>query len=252
MSELKTNKISTNDQNNVAIDNALGLKSYTEAQRDALTAVAGDVVYNNENGTIDFYNGSAWFSTSSGTFTFTMDYLIIAGGAGGGGDYGGGGGAGGYRNSYASENTGGGGSSETSLTLNKGTSYGVTVGAGQTTNGVNSTFATITSTGGGQGGGAAANGTSGGSGGGGAGASGTSGADASNGTVNLGGGGGGAANHPRTGDGGTGGSGVVIIRYPTLSGTLTIGAGLTGSTSVDDLYTVATIYSRNRNSELWA
>ena len=44
MSELKTNKISTNDQNNVAIDNALGLKSYTEAQRDALTASAGDVV----------------------------------------------------------------------------------------------------------------------------------------------------------------------------------------------------------------
>ena len=37
MSELKTNKISTNDQNNVAIDNALGLKSYTTTQRDALT-----------------------------------------------------------------------------------------------------------------------------------------------------------------------------------------------------------------------
>jgi len=30
MSELKTNKISTNDQNNVAIDNALGLKSYIQ------------------------------------------------------------------------------------------------------------------------------------------------------------------------------------------------------------------------------
>jgi hypothetical protein len=38
MSELKTNKISTNDQNNVAIDNALGLKSYTTPQRDALTS----------------------------------------------------------------------------------------------------------------------------------------------------------------------------------------------------------------------
>ena len=37
MSELKTNKISTNDQNNVAIDNALGLKSYTTAQMNALT-----------------------------------------------------------------------------------------------------------------------------------------------------------------------------------------------------------------------
>ena len=54
MSELKTNKISTNDQNNVAIDNALGLKSYDTAGRDALTSVAGDTIYNSETGTIDF------------------------------------------------------------------------------------------------------------------------------------------------------------------------------------------------------
>ena len=40
MSELKTNKISTNDQNNVAIDNALGLKSYIK-ERDALTSSWG-------------------------------------------------------------------------------------------------------------------------------------------------------------------------------------------------------------------
>ena len=46
MSELKTNKISTNDQNNVAIDNALGLKSYTTTERDALTSAAGDMIYN--------------------------------------------------------------------------------------------------------------------------------------------------------------------------------------------------------------
>ena len=46
MSELKTNKISTNDQNNVAIDNALGLKSYDTTGRDALTSVAGDMIYN--------------------------------------------------------------------------------------------------------------------------------------------------------------------------------------------------------------
>ena len=46
MSELKTNKISTNDGNNVAIDNSLGLKSYTTTQRDALTSAAGDTIYN--------------------------------------------------------------------------------------------------------------------------------------------------------------------------------------------------------------
>ena len=46
MSELKTNKISTNDGNNVAIDNSLNLKSYTTTQRDALTSVAGDIIYN--------------------------------------------------------------------------------------------------------------------------------------------------------------------------------------------------------------
>ena len=60
MSELKTNKISTNDQNNVAIDNSLGLKSYTTTQRDALTSAAGDIIYNTTEGKPQFYNGSAW------------------------------------------------------------------------------------------------------------------------------------------------------------------------------------------------
>ena len=46
MSELKTNKIQTNDTNNVAFDNALQLKSYTTTDRDALTSVAGDIIYN--------------------------------------------------------------------------------------------------------------------------------------------------------------------------------------------------------------
>jgi len=113
MSELKTNKISTNDQNNVAIDNALGLKSYTTAQRDALTSVAGDMIYNTDNGNIDFYNGTQWI-TGDNTYTTTVDYLVIAGGGGGGssggdGSGGGGGGAGGYRNSYNNETSGGGG-----------------------------------------------------------------------------------------------------------------------------------------------
>ena len=46
MSELRTNTISTNDTNNVAIDNSLNLKSYSTTDRDALTSVAGDVIYN--------------------------------------------------------------------------------------------------------------------------------------------------------------------------------------------------------------
>ena len=131
MSELKTNKISTNDQNNVAIDNALGLKSYTTTQRNALSSPqAGDTIYNSTTGTIDFYNGSGWFSTSDSTFTFSMQYLIIAGG-GAGANWNGGGGAGGYRNSYASETSGQNSSTEAVLSTPKdGTSITVTVGAG--------------------------------------------------------------------------------------------------------------------------
>ena len=75
MSELKTNKISTNDQNNVAIDNALGLKSYTTAGRDALTSVAGDMIYNTTDNKLNYYNGSSWvenkFNTSFNSILFS-------------------------------------------------------------------------------------------------------------------------------------------------------------------------------------
>ena len=83
MSELKTNKIQTNDTNNVAIDDPLKLKGYTTSQRDALSSPqAGDTIYNTTTGTIDFYNGSSWNATSDTTFTTTVDYLVIAGGGG--------------------------------------------------------------------------------------------------------------------------------------------------------------------------
>ena len=94
MSELKTNKISTNDQNNVAIDNALNLKSYTTAVRDTLTVATGDTIYNTTTGTINYYNGTTWVSTGSPP-TFSVNYLVVAGGGAGGAGYGGGGGAGG-------------------------------------------------------------------------------------------------------------------------------------------------------------
>ena len=114
----------------------------------------------------------------SGTFTpkkdLVCDYLVVAGGGAGGGqpanfNGGGGGGAGGYRTSI--------GGSPLSLIANYG--YTATVGAGGAgvsasvgSNGVNSIFATITSTGGG-GGDTEGAGTSPGTGGSGGGASGT-------------------------------------------------------------------------------
>jgi hypothetical protein len=84
-------------------------------------------------------------SAISGNLGLTVDYLVVAGGAGGGaGNSGGGGGAGGYRTSIGG----------TSLSLALNTSFTVTVGAGGAieTNGANSVFSTITSSGGGKGG----------------------------------------------------------------------------------------------------
>jgi hypothetical protein len=113
-------------------------------------------------------DGTYWYHTflSSGTFTpqkaITCDYLVVAGGGGGEGNnnadaYSGGGGAGGLRSTVTA--TGGGGSLESPLSLASGTGYTVTIGAGgvgsvndTSTNGSNSVFSTITSTGGGRGG----------------------------------------------------------------------------------------------------
>jgi len=87
----------------------------------------------------------AAFGWTSGATTVSASYLIVAGGAGGGVNWGGGGGAGGYRTSTTS--------------LNITTSYTVVVGAGGAggtvqlgTNGSDSSFSGVTSTGGGGGG----------------------------------------------------------------------------------------------------
>jgi len=85
MSELKTNKISTNDQNNVAIDNALGLKSYTTTQRDALTSVAGDLIYNTTDSKVQVYNGTGWGYLGGLQSVYAIESLVIAGGGAGGG-----------------------------------------------------------------------------------------------------------------------------------------------------------------------
>ena len=82
MSELKTNKIQTHDNNNVAIDNSLNLKTYTTTQRDALTSAAGDMIYNTTDSKIQVYNGSSW--SDLGTTAFTTEFVVIAGGGAGG------------------------------------------------------------------------------------------------------------------------------------------------------------------------
>lgn len=107
---------------------------------------------------------SSWIHTftSSGIFTPTenlnnVEYLVIAGGGGGGNStgvqYSSGGGAGGYRSSVIGEMSGGGATAESKISLTKNTAYGVIVGAGGAaqTQGSDSSFAGITSLGGGRG-----------------------------------------------------------------------------------------------------
>ena len=60
MTNVKVNTISTSSGNNVAITCSLNLKSYTTTQRDALTSVAGDTIYNTTDNKVQFYNGSSW------------------------------------------------------------------------------------------------------------------------------------------------------------------------------------------------
>jgi hypothetical protein len=174
--------------------------------------------------------------------TYSAEFLVIAGGGGGGyGTGSGGGGAGGYRNSYLTETSGGGGTSEATITLNAGTVYTITVGAGgassdspsaRGTSGVNSSLSgsditTITSSGGGGGASFTQTASSGGSGGGGEDATGyTAGAS---GTANQGyAGGNGVANADQAGGGG-GGAGAVGVNGVSPNTAGAGGAGLASS-----------------------
>ena len=134
MSTLETNSIGKYSGNNVSVDDALNLKSYTTTQRDALTSVAGDTIYNTTDSKVQVYTGSAW-EDLGGIDAFSAEYLIIAGGGGGNAGYassngGAGGGAGGYITNYASESTGGGGTAGGPLNVSKGTALQVSIGAG--------------------------------------------------------------------------------------------------------------------------
>lgn len=101
------------------------------------------------------------------------------------------------------------------------------------------------------GGGGGGGGTPGGVAGTGGGGAGVENATANNGTANTGGGGGGRNSGPDTDNGGSGGSGIVILRWPTSTATITIGAGLTGSTTTTGSDTVATITAGTGNVS-WA
>ncbi|MDB4342463.1 hypothetical protein OAA20_00105 [bacterium] len=198
--------------------------------------------------------------TSSGTFTnyttnLSVKYLVIAGGGGGGGDYGGGGGAGGYRTNVSGQTSGANASAEGSLTLSTGGKT-VTVGAGGAggiydntrigTQGSSSVFDSITSTGGGYGGGEGNHnggngGTGGGAGYGGSGGSGTSGQGFGGGSgisapqyVSGGGGGAGQLGQNAT-TGGSGAGGFGLANNITGSSVTRAGGGGGGYSSDQNL-----------------
>ena len=191
------------------------LPAGTTAQRPASPAT-GMIRYNTTEAKYEVYSGTEWQPVSTSSYTYSASYLVVAGGGPGGYRIGAGGGAGGYQTS--------------TVTLTKGTTYTVTIGAGGTasgsstvfgTNGSNSVFSTFTSIGGGYGG----NGfpayeapASGGSGGGGATATNNAG------TVTAGGAG-------TSGQGSAGGSGVDTAPYPTGGGGGASAAGNNGSGS---------------------
>ena len=184
-----------------------------------------------------FYHTFLASDTFTPTTALTADYLVVAGGGGGAN---GGGGAGGLRSTVTA--TGGGGSLETALSLTA-QAYTVTVGAGgagtgnaqdaPASDGNNSVFSTITSTGGGKGGKQSAAGSSGGSGGGG-GRSGASFAGGA-GTTNQGYAGGSNNNNDPYGNGGGGGAGAAGQNAPNPAGGYG-GAGVAVSISGSSVY----------------
>ncbi len=60
MATLRVNTLSKSSGNNIAMNNALNLKSYTTTQRNSLTSAAGDIIYNSTDSKTQFYNGSSW------------------------------------------------------------------------------------------------------------------------------------------------------------------------------------------------
>jgi hypothetical protein len=176
------------------------------------TPVAGMIrnntsLTNNDAATaFEYYDGTQWVGMGTEAFP-RVNFLVIAGAGSGGSGGGAGGGAGGYRTSYGT--SGANSPAEDEFPLFIGTTYTITVGAGGSAPAINSrgnygsdsVFATITSIGGGSGGGnfgTSMGGGSGGSGGGGGWNASTGGA----GTANQGQNGGGNLSQYQGGGGG--------------------------------------------------
>ncbi|MBM4210578.1 MAG: fibronectin type III domain-containing protein, partial [Gammaproteobacteria bacterium] len=141
----------------------------------------------------------------------------------------------------ATSNTGGGGGGGASAVGgNAGSGKAGDGGAGRATS---ITGSSVTYAGGGGGGGLTSSGGSRGFGGAGGGGNGQNGAVGTAGTANTGGGGGGGSDLQA---GSAGGSGVVILRYPSIY-TITIGAGLTGTTATVGSDKVTTLTAGSGN-----
>ena len=179
------------------------------------------------------------FQYSSVQKAITVQYVVVAGGGGGGistgGSPGGGGGAGGYRSSVIGEGSGREAynsnlSAESVISINPGLVVPLTVGAGGPNNtvGVNSIFSSITSAGGGRGGGSPQVGGAGGAGGG---AGSNTGAAGGTGTAGQGWDGNQAGN-PYGGGAGGAGSGGGNGTFPQYSGVSSYTKGGFGRTTL--------------------
>jgi hypothetical protein len=69
----------------VVSNSPLQILSYTENDRDLIDAELGDIIFNSEDNAINYYNGTSWKTTSTGTISFnnstitaeTNDDIII-------------------------------------------------------------------------------------------------------------------------------------------------------------------------------
>ena len=57
---LKVNTISKVSGNNLTLNDPINFKSYTTTERNSLTSVAGDIIYNTTESKVQFYNGTTW------------------------------------------------------------------------------------------------------------------------------------------------------------------------------------------------
>ena len=73
MGTIKVNAIEKHDNNQIALNSVLQLKSYTTPQRDALSSPqAGWTIYNSTTNKLNQYNGSAWTEVGGGASIGTV------------------------------------------------------------------------------------------------------------------------------------------------------------------------------------